>query len=67
VQGKKIDSFFDIFLNWNAVENQKELQKCAEIMQELVVVVRDSLSFFLGLYEMENESDEDLEDYEDEE
>ncbi len=55
-----MDSFFDIFLNWSAVDNPLELQKCAEIIQELNVVVRDSLSYFLGLHEIENESDEDL-------
>ena len=59
VQGKKIDSFFDIFLNLTAVDHPKELAKCADIMQELVSVVRDSLSYFLGLFEL-NESEEDL-------
>jgi len=28
------------------------------------VVIRDSLNYFLGLYEIENESEEDLEDEE---
>ena len=33
MQGKKIDSFFDIFLNWSVQENPKELHKCVKIFQ----------------------------------
>ena len=61
-QGKKIDSFFDIFLNWTVEENPKELTKCSKIFEVLRDVVQDSFSHFLGLYEMDVMS-EDLEDY----
>jgi len=66
MQGKKIDSFFDIFLNWSLVDNPKELVKCAKIFEDLRDVVQDSLSHFLGLYE-EVEVSEDMEDYEEDE
>lgn len=59
VQGKKIDSFFDVFLNWTLVDNPKELEKCNNIFQELVLVVRESFSFFLGLYEPEDSDEEE--------
>lgn len=65
MQGKKIESFFDIFLNWTVVDNPKELQKCVKIFQELQDVVEDSFSHFLGLYEID--ASEDIGDYEEEE
>jgi hypothetical protein len=65
VQGKKVDSFFDIFLNWTLVDNSKELSKCTKIFQELNIVVRESFNFFLGLYEPED-SEEEEEDYDEE-
>ena len=54
MQGKKINSFFDIFLNWNGLDNPKELGRCTNIFKELSEVVLDSYSFFLGLYEMDD-------------
>ena len=48
-KGKKIKSFFDIFLDWNA-ENQAELQRTGNFMAELAnMIVMDSLDYFLGL------------------
>jgi hypothetical protein len=57
VQGKKIESFFDIFFNWTAAENSNEIQKSHAILSELLVVIRDSLSYFLGLFDYEDVSD----------
>lgn len=63
VQGKKISSFFDIFLDWN-IENKIELQNVSEIMIELSqLIIKDSLSYFLGLIEPEfGEEEEDEEE-----
>ncbi len=65
-QGKKIASFFDVFLNWNVSENPDEFDKCHQIMEHLMVVIKDSLNFFLGLFDVDNSDDEDDEedDYE---
>ena len=65
MQGKKKDSFFDIFLDWTVVNNPKQLMKCAKIFEELREVVQDSISFFLGLYEFD--ASEDAQDYEEDE
>lgn len=65
-KGKKIESFFDIFLDWNANENADELAKCSQIVYDLIAVIRDSLSYFLGLFEVLDESEEEDDDYEDE-
>ncbi len=65
-KGKKIDSFFDIFLNWTSNDNPTELSKCHEILYDLMAVIRDSLSYFLGLFDMEDESEEEEEDYDEE-
>jgi hypothetical protein len=65
MQGKKVDSFFDIFLNWTSVDNPKELNKCHQIFQELREVVESSFYYFLGLYEME--PSEEAEDYDEDE
>jgi hypothetical protein len=62
IQGRKIGSFFDIFLNWSALDNPKELEKCVKIFQELQDVVDDSFAHFLGLYDIEDS--EDVGDYE---
>lgn len=64
IQGKKIESFFDIFINWTANENPQELEKCFTIVSELSNVIRDSLSYFLGLFEVDDGSldEEDDED-----
>lgn len=70
IQGKKIDSFFDIFLNWTATENPNELNKVHVIFGELLTVIRDSLSYFLGLFEMDegmSGEDEDSEEEDEEE
>lgn len=67
LQGKKIESFFDVFLNWNVNENPDEFDKCHQIIEELVTVIKDSLGFFLGLFEMAGSEDEDEDEYEDEE
>jgi hypothetical protein len=67
LKGKKVDSFFDIFLNWTAAENAKELEKCSQILNELMVVIRDSLGYFLGLFDVDGEDSEaEEDDYEDE-
>lgn len=60
MQGKKIESFFDIFINWSIVDNPKMLAKCTKIFEGLNEVYRDSFSCFLGLYE--NDVSEDLEE-----
>lgn len=68
MKGKKVDSFFDIFENWTVNENPNELDKCYQILFDLMAVIRDSLSYFLGLFDVENEGDsEEEEDYDDEE
>jgi hypothetical protein len=65
MQGKKIDSFFDVFLNWNVTDNPDEFDKSHQIMEELMVVIKDSLNFFLGLFEMDGSEEGEEEDYED--
>jgi hypothetical protein len=66
MKGKKIESFFDIFENWTVNDNPNELEKSYQILFELMAVIRDSLSYFLGLFEVENDSDEE-EDYDEDE
>lgn len=57
MKGKKIDSFFDIFLNWNINDNPDEMEKCFNIFHDLKIIIRDSLNYFLGVYEFEGEGD----------
>jgi len=47
-------------LNWT-VDNPKELQKSEAILNELMVVIRDSLSYFLGLFDVDDGSEEEEE------
>ena len=54
MKGKKVDSFFDIFENWTVNEHPNELDKCYQILFDLMAVIRDSLSYFLGLFEVDN-------------
>lgn len=65
VQGKKIASFFDVFMNWNVTDNPDEFDKCHQIMEELMAVIKDSLNFFLGLFEVDNSEDDEEDEYED--
>ncbi len=59
VQGKKIQSFFDIFLDWN-VQTPEELERAAFILGELGnLIVKDSISYFLGLINADDLSDEE--------
>ena len=53
MKGKKIESFFDIFENWTCNDNPNELTKCYEILFDLMGVIRDSLSYFLGLFDVD--------------
>lgn len=68
-KGKKIKSFFDIFLDWNA-ESPDELDRVGDNILELAnLIVMDSLDYFLDLINEEERSvdEEDEEDFEDEE
>ncbi len=58
-KGKKINSFFDIFLDWNA-ENPNELQKVSNIIVELAsFITMDSLDYFLDLINVEARSEDE--------
>lgn len=52
IQGKKINSFFDVFLDWN-VEKPNDLLRVGGIINELGnLIIKDSLSYFLGLIDV---------------
>ena len=49
MQGQKIKSFFDIFLNWDEKEPE-QLAKVSGLMEEIAnFVTMDSIDYFLGV------------------
>jgi hypothetical protein len=67
-KGKKIKSFFDIFLDWTA-DKPADLDRVGDIILELAnLIVMDSLDYFLDLINEEERSvDEDDEEFDDDE
>jgi uncharacterized protein YaaR (DUF327 family) len=62
MQGEKIKSFFDIFINWDQ-KNQEELAEVAENMQEIAdMLILDSVDYFLGVIDADSQSEDNLED-----
>lgn len=67
VQGKKIESFFDIFTDLTADEAET-LSRASNIMSELgTLIVKDSLEYFLGLIDIDESDDSEDGDFDDEE
>lgn len=68
IQGSKIQSFFDIFLDWDR-QNVEELSRASGMISELSeMVLLDSIDYFLGVINADEESDDDDDlDEEDEE
>ena len=49
IQGEKIKSFFDIFLNWDK-KSPEQLQKAANSLIEISnLLIFDSIDYFLGV------------------
>lgn len=59
IQGEKIKSFFDIFLNWDK-KSLEQLQKAASNLIEISnLLIFDSIDYFLGVINADEESNED--------
>ena len=67
MEGKKIKSFFDIFLNFDN-KNQEMLKRVADNMSEISsLLILDSVDYFLGVINADEQSeDEDEDDVEEE-
>lgn len=59
MKGTKVESFFDIFVDWNYSENPKIMSKCEYIMGTLAEMVHNSYRHFLGLPLLENQEGEE--------
>jgi hypothetical protein len=58
VQGAKIQSFFDIFLDWTSQD--KELDRVTGMMQEISnLLIMDSVDYFLGVINADERSEDD--------
>ena len=59
IEGKKIKSFFDIFLNCDQ-KNPVMLNRVAENMSEIsTLLILDSVDYFLGVINADEESEDE--------
>lgn len=64
VQGEKIKSFFDIFINWD-LKNPEMLDRVATNMIEISnLLLFDSVDYFLGIINADEESQDEDDDSE---